>query len=245
MKVQDCQTGMQIGFANEFFTLWNVEPADQYGVQQAWFCGNISKDKDLAKAKYPNLPFTGIKGYELNFTPSPKDDGTAEVFMFGKHVGQPFEVAQSSYLKWYWEETRNVNALATLLDRGFVLANDTLFASEAAATEWKNREAVRTQLQKDGTHQVICRSNISISKSWSCETDEVIDLFISVNIAENDNHLEEYPYGQSLRLSDAIEFSTREYKGIQYGVLNGMRSMKERQFEIQVKSGVIISIKSI
>ena len=233
MKVSGLPIGMQIGFANEYYTLWRVDEPNEYGVQDAYFCGNISKDKNMAQEKYPNLAFTGLQGYSFVWEPKTKDDGTSPVFVFGRYEGKTFDTAPTNYVSWYWGETRNTSALQYLLENGFVLQDGVLYASQNEAKEALEIKEVTNMLTMDGEHEVTIVSNISLGEE---------EMWLKVRI-ENDTHFSLFPYGQDIRLAlEETQISVRSYRGYDYGVLCGMKSMKGMTAQIKVLDGAIVAI---
>jgi hypothetical protein len=239
MKTQGLTPGMHIGFANEFYTLWRVDAPNEYGQQDAYFCGNISKDKAVSSSKFPTLPFSALKGIYWAWEPKqPKDDGTAEVFMFGKYEGYQFETAPTSYIAWYWGETRNVNAFAALLRAGYVFVGDVLFESQEKADSFLNRKRVQNMLMQDGLHEVVFSSNFR-----AIYDDEKGEEFFTASFSCNDEtHCSEFPYGQEITVETNDEIVWKSYKGYTFGTLKGKRSMKGVSAKIIIADNKVVEI---
>lgn len=108
-----------IGFANEFYTLWDVSKQDIYSsVETAsgtmsyksgekiyyWYQKNISKDLDKVKALYPDLKIDeNLKGISRSWSTSKDVDETPHILKFGKYAGQTVtEVAELDWKYFLW-----------------------------------------------------------------------------------------------------------------------------------------------
>lgn len=238
MKTQDQPTGYQIGFGGTYYTLWYVHPADEYGVQDAMYCGRISTDKKKAKEIYPNYPFTGLKGDEWQAKGEfVKDDGTSEKFIFGQYTGGIIKDSKNiSYVKWYWEQTRNINALNLLQENGYVLHEDGLFESEEKLKEYLRRKEVTFAILQDGQHHVTIRSNVN--ESWAMK--------FTLQGEMEEEHEEEFPWGQEVEMNEdwvRENVTWRNYKGFDYGVFFGKRSMKNLPAIVTIKGERVVDIE--
>lgn len=233
MKVQNLKPGLHIGFGGTYYTLWQVDYPDKYGIQSAWYMGNISQSKEETAEKYPDIPFTGLKGMEIersgNFI---KDDGTSETFCFGKYAGQRFEECSDlKYLVWYWGETKNTNALQVLLSSGCIFFDGNIYLTEEKADEARSYKEAR-ELLLNGDHVVSFVSNFDQNHQISAMVD--------------DPNFEEYfPYGFALTLSPDLssELTSNRYKGYEYLTFKGVRTMRKGEWKIEVKDGIIIKIE--
>lgn len=113
----------KIGFATEFYTLWDVteEPkyfTDSYG--NHWlqeiktyygYIQNISKDLATVKAKYPDLDIDeDLRGKNRSWSRTTQEDLTPHILKFGKYSGKPIaEVAEFDfgYILWLLENGRS------------------------------------------------------------------------------------------------------------------------------------------
>lgn len=128
-------TTQKIGFANKFFTLWNVSENlhyDSYGRSYKridfGFIKNISMDLDKVRELYPELEYDeelrGRKKFSKRIYLQMPDD----TFNFGKYTGCKFsEVDDTDYMTWYFnvessEQRKEVLAIV-LESRGYVLHN--------------------------------------------------------------------------------------------------------------------------
>ena len=95
---------LKIGFATEFYTLWDVttEPkyfTDSYG--NHWLQGentyfgyiqNISKDLSTVKTKYPDLEIDeDLRGKNRSWSRSTEEDLTPQILKFGKYYGKSIQ----------------------------------------------------------------------------------------------------------------------------------------------------------
>jgi hypothetical protein len=116
-----------IGFANKYFTLWQVTKDPQY-VQDAYgnyhqshsrtsyeYVKNISMTREKVDELYPDLKFDEcLRGVTSSFWNETKPAGPVEYFWFGKYYGQLIEDVLKTdigYCKWavenaYRDDTR-------------------------------------------------------------------------------------------------------------------------------------------
>jgi hypothetical protein len=113
-----------IGFAEEFYTLWdhNVEPKyylDAYGkhwhtgnVDHYYYIQNISKDLETAKAKYPGVPIDdGLRGKHNSWSSLNEfqEDPCPHILKFGKYAGHDINKLQYSDLNYCLWLEQNAN----------------------------------------------------------------------------------------------------------------------------------------
>ena len=104
---------LKIGFANKFYTLWdvieNITEHNNYRDVQ-YICNyikNISYDLDVVREKYPDVEiWETLKGKHISFVTEPKRVYTdIETFRFGKYDGKRIdEVTNTKYILWYVNE---------------------------------------------------------------------------------------------------------------------------------------------
>ena len=101
-----------IGFANKFYTLWNVSESvkdNGYGHKLVTtnfsFVKNISFDKDTALAKYPEAQFDeNLRGRTKSWKSFSEVWDSVDVFRFGKYKYSKIDdISDSSYIAWYWD----------------------------------------------------------------------------------------------------------------------------------------------
>lgn len=133
-----------IGFAQEYYTLWNVEKTivvmNKFQTKENFhytYIQNLSKDLEKAKSKV-NEPFEidlDLHGDKREFYTEGEPQGTIPetVFKFGKYAYEEIKRCKDvDYVKWYYSETNNQFALEFLLENGFELLNGVLYNLEDA-----------------------------------------------------------------------------------------------------------------
>lgn len=100
-----------IGFANKYFTLWDVTEhvEDNVHYKTVWtshsFIKNISMDKKTAFSKHPGVPFDEtLRGHYASFNSEKKKVwDNVDTFRFGKYEGKLIaENSDTEYLEWYY-----------------------------------------------------------------------------------------------------------------------------------------------
>lgn len=120
-----------IGFATEFYTLWDYNTEELYttdaygnhhrtGVKHNYFyIQNISKDLEAVKAKYPDLTIDdGLRGKHRSFNRIDRIEMPAEYFPYGKHEGKLItDVAKTDlkYIIWVIESSGTATKTLALL----------------------------------------------------------------------------------------------------------------------------------
>lgn len=115
-----------IGFATEFYTLWDytteqLYTTDAYGNHHLsgtkhnyYYQQNISKDLDTVKAKHPGVSIDdSLRGKCRSFDRMEKIELPAEFFSFGKYTGRTVAdvlAIDFKYLLWYKENVSNKTA---------------------------------------------------------------------------------------------------------------------------------------
>ncbi len=108
-----------IGFATQFYTLWDVDSQptyfqDSYGnthqtgvITHYHYIKNISTDIDKVKELYPNTPIDdSLKGRNRDFSVTKEEDTTPEILKFGKYRGMSIQDVSKSdfgYILWLLE----------------------------------------------------------------------------------------------------------------------------------------------
>ena len=102
-----------IGFANKFYTLWNITEETRplgngcnYVVTHYTYIKNISFDKETALAKYPNATLDeNLRGKTASWSSQPKEVwDNVNCFRFGKYKYQVIDSTDVNYLEWYWNQ---------------------------------------------------------------------------------------------------------------------------------------------
>lgn len=106
-------TTLAIGFANKFYTLWNITEETKplgngrsYMITHHTFIKNISFDKEIALAKYPEAIFDeNLRGKTASWNTTKEVWDNVDTFRFGKYNGQKInEVNDLGYTEWYWDQ---------------------------------------------------------------------------------------------------------------------------------------------
>ena len=106
-------TTLAIGFANKFYTLWNITEETKplgngrsYMVTHYTFIKNISFDKETALAKYPEAILNeNLRGKTTSWNTTKEVWDNVDTFRFGKYNGQKInEVNDLGYTQWYWDQ---------------------------------------------------------------------------------------------------------------------------------------------
>ena len=101
-----------IGFANKFYTLWEVSEETQdlgnghkYVITHFYYIKNISFDKETAFTKYPGLDFDeNLRGKTQSWETKKEVWDNVDIFRFGKYKGEKITGSDTSYLEWYWNQ---------------------------------------------------------------------------------------------------------------------------------------------
>ena len=96
-----------IGFANVYFTLWNVFDEGTRTVYR--YVKNISKDWDEVEKLYPGVSVNySLKGHYMEFPSGDnKEVITNDRFQFGQYKGETFNASSSDYLFWCYGQICN------------------------------------------------------------------------------------------------------------------------------------------
>ena len=122
---------LTIGFANKFYTLWDVIECpiyitDAYGNHhlarvdmQFNYIQNVAFDKADAIAKYPNAPIDEqLRGKTRSYESTGEDVRTTDIIWFGKYTGRLLsEIAEKDFLYILWlygNSAKYKNAISAL-----------------------------------------------------------------------------------------------------------------------------------
>lgn len=150
------QRFLQIGFANQFYTLWTTEidrTTDNYGrviekVKHIYH-KNISKDRETAFSKYPDADFDEtLRGKTHSWEDAPKVTwNCVDVFRFGKYMGRKIDdiTDDIGYIKWYYQNVNDEDHkkyIADCLNRqGYYLYNGDFYTKdEIESFEQRDRD---------------------------------------------------------------------------------------------------------
>ena len=142
-----------IGFAGTYYTGWEITEEDRplgngrtYKVYHYFYCQNLSKDPNVARAKWGtdeiDMDLRGTKSFERS--EMPKEEVPIDCFPFGRSKGYKYETETEKYLAWYYNEELNEERKAVVADvliknYNWVREDDSLYSPEdyAAHVIWK------------------------------------------------------------------------------------------------------------
>lgn len=101
-----------IGFANKFYTLWEVSEETQdlgnghkYVITHFYYIKNISFDKETAFTKYPGLDFDeNLRGKTQSWETKKEVWDNVDTYRFGKFKYEKIGDHDIDYLAWYWDQ---------------------------------------------------------------------------------------------------------------------------------------------
>lgn len=114
-------TKQVIGFANQYYTLWDVGSEKAYDsmgrfIGTRWiyaFRKNISKDIDKVKSLYPDTEIDKDLHGHRSFSyieRKPQEEKPQDIFPFGKYAGQKIaDCKDISYLAWAYNNAFNIH----------------------------------------------------------------------------------------------------------------------------------------
>ena len=159
-----------IGFANKFYTLWDVTSTvveSKYSKDTLvtnTYIKNISMDIDKVKELYPGIEIDeSLKGHSCTFeyTKERKEINT-DKFNFGKYEGKLIsECNDKSYLRWFFDNCdgeRKQNVETRLVELGFVVKDDIIFTQEEIVKE----EQIERMLSNKEELEVVFNKNLNI-----------------------------------------------------------------------------------
>ena len=164
-----------IGFANKFYTLWDVTSKvveSKYSkdtlVTNAYI-KNISMDIDKVKELYPGVEIDeSLRGHSCTFEyiKEQKEINT-DKFSFGKYEGKLIsECTDKNYLCWLFDNCdgeRKQNVEARLAELGFVVKDDIIFTQE----ELVKQEQIKRMLSNKEEIEILFNRNLSIESDSS------------------------------------------------------------------------------
>lgn len=220
----------KIGFANEYYTLWDVETTTNYNSRYGYkesvvrnyiFRKNISKSLDKVRELYPDTEIDeNLRGHHSSWSCRETFEIPTEYFAFGRNQGEPIkECCDDKYLQWYWDNEINddrrnyINEI--LLSRGYVFR----------LNKW---------MLKEDTQDLDSEINTILNGKFTFFADK------NLTINYGDNTAEISPYIVNGIESDIYykvifsEYKTYVYRGYEYAlpVINGQaKRIKEKTIE--------------
>lgn len=100
-----------IGFANKFYTLWEISTSRQplgnhqyYQSTKHTYIKNISMDRETAFMKYPEAEFNeSLRGKTNSWESCTTIWDNVDTYRFGKYQYQKIDNTDLNYLAWYWD----------------------------------------------------------------------------------------------------------------------------------------------
>lgn len=188
-----------LGFATQFFTLWEVsrESVTYYGRPATrvvcTFIKNVSKDEQVARAKYPDAPFDATLRGCRSFSRVEVEKYADDVFAFGKYAGTPVaDCDDLGYLFWVLpqlDDARRVIAENVLVNSGKYgrYGDDIVAAEELAAIEAEDEyiEGLVAGIIESGRATVEATSNIHFEDEYtSAATHGIMLTWNAADLAE-------------------------------------------------------------
>lgn len=159
-----------IGFANKFYTLWDVTSKvveskySKHTIVTNTYIKNISINIDKVKELYPDVEIDeSLRGHSCTFEYiKERKEINVDKFNFGKYEGQLIsECNDESYLIWFFDNCdveRKKNVEERLVELGFVIKNDTIFTRE----EIEKQEQIERILSNKEELEVTFDRNLSV-----------------------------------------------------------------------------------
>jgi hypothetical protein len=234
---------LKIGFANTFYTLWDVSSEDCYsttpnGVHYLshtktnyFYFQNLSKTLEVAieKAKEKGctdlVPSDSLRGHSRSFSDTithPKPLYADWQFVNGKYEGQDIRLSNDlKYLLWYYNEKDCLVSAARVceLDSFYTLVDGKLLTAG---------DLILRDIRQ-GKYELEAVSNFKGDEdgyTW-------INVKIEAKTDDEQKVMDENPYGIQISiLSEGLNLIRKEYKGFVYFTPKGMRSFKGKKFTI-------------
>ena len=266
----------RISFANKFYTLWHYEyehiidydRKQEYDYTKATYIKNISFDKDVAFAKYPNLKFDDSlrgKSRSFDYYSNVKDIFEPHTFTFGKYKHMKFvDCDDINYMRWYFDSlrldeiTEDIQPLVDKVSKTYVLyKNNNWYYQFITKEEYEslmsydrlNKDVV-TSLSKNGWAIITIDSNwLDSTRDNSIFDDIDKDTYVYIDDYSNK------PYAYIFCNTDANKFIlpkelTRYYEGNYYSsgghkaAINGVgKNLKNKDIKVyaeKIKKGVYV-----
>ena len=170
----------KIGFANKFFTLWDIEAKNHFSVDsngnsylsgrtiQHYFIKNISKDIDRVKKLFPNIEIDmNLKGSKVFSVYEQIEEKPVDKFSFGKYYGKTFaEVAKSdlNYIVWILENHHTIKRKAReALEK----------LPEVIEHKKKEKEAIKNIIENSPTVKKGDKIKVHFEKNPQLDIDEI------------------------------------------------------------------------
>lgn len=191
-----------IGFTNKFYTLWEVTEETRplgnghsYLITNFTYVKNISFDKNVAMAKYPNIEINeNLRGKTTSFQTRKEIWDNIDTFRFGKYKYESIKNGPASldYIAWYWDQVYGDHkdyVTKVLTDNGY----------EVRAYDYDNNK-----------YYIVSPENIKKEKIIKVKTNEIIN---KVNAGEDIIlHIDSNPNEYGDIYIDDIKYTFNEVK---------------------------------
>lgn len=235
MIVYNEEIGFHIGFGGEYYTLWSISRPEKNDYQKATFLGNISKNLDISKEKYPTAKVSlHLKGDNWDIQQNPKDSHAPDCFQFGKYSGTKIEDCNDlNYILWYANNAvHSVSLIDIMQKKGYELIDDE-FVTLSKKIELLRLKDLANKKANSKTKATLV-SNINTDsftiafQRFDCDDSEIERLLLSDELI-NKTSLGEYNQYSWLYIKD----------------ISKRRSMKGIDVILDIKNNVIVGISKI
>lgn len=196
-----------IGFANKFYTLWEVTEETQdlgnghkYVITHFYYIKNISFDKETAFAKYPGLDFDeNLRGKTQSWETKKEVWDNVDTYRFGKFKYEKIGDHDIDYLAWYWDQVSGDHkeyVASVLKKHGYEIRNwsdnsQYLMSPKDLENERKSQLAMEEAMEKlnNSDSFEICFDHNPDDKGY-CRVDDIFYHFQEVK----ENWYNGFPY---------------------------------------------------
>lgn len=226
-----------IGFANVYFTLWNVFEEGTRTVYR--YVKNISKDWGEVEKLYPGVPVNySLKGHYMVFAnDSKKEEIGPDRFQFGQYKGEPFSNASSDYLFWYYGQIGNQESKEII--EGIITKTGKYYMYNGRLVDQKEYDW-RTQEDKEFESALeLVKSGDSIeimvtSNARYTENDRVVEFIMEtenpkIYLVFDEDHVKEMSYSGYYYYLPIVDGKAKRWK-------NKVVSIPTTNYEIKYNS---------
>jgi hypothetical protein len=248
---------LKIGFANKYYTLWDVTSEDMWSQFNGksykshtktiyTYYQNLSMDLEEAQKKAskkgckdlsPNDELKGQHKSWKNTVTYARPSYEVWQFVNGKYEGDDIrENNDLSYLKWYQKEKDCSESAKRIcqLDDGYVIDSEIGLIKKSALANIKVIASVY-----EGKRVVEAVSNFSDVGHGDGKA--YVKVLLEELTEEDRAFNEQYPYGFSLGLKEeGLDLVHKNYKGFDYFVPRGSRSFKKSKFTVNKENIILV-----
>lgn len=251
----------RISFANKFYTLWHYEyehiidydRKQEYDYTKATYIKNISFDKDVAFAKYPNLKFDDSlrgKSRSFDYYSNVKEIFEPHTFRFGKYKHMKFvDCDDINYMRWYFDSlqldeiTEDIQPLVDKVSKTYVLYKRNNWRYQFITQEEYDSLIAYDQLNKDVVTSLSKNgwAIITINSNWldSVDADDIkdIDEECAYIFCNTDTNMFILPK-ELTRYYEGNYYSSGGYKAAINGVGKNLKNKKIKVYADKIEKGV-------